>query len=226
MRALTACLAMMMINCGGGEAADPQAEASAGGEAAESDGSAEEMAEEASDADADADAEPEPQAPAPSGPATISFKLSVKGEAIAGTIKIRDDGGTVLTEGEAGQPISIESGAYRAEVRASTDGLIDGPIKWVELELKPGDNPAVEVAFPWAKVRLDVKVNGKPAKGKVELLRRGESVATLPIAADEHILISPGRYQGKIKTGRSEIEVSQIVIPEGATRNVPINVTW
>lgn len=217
MRVLSCLLAILIVACGGDGAAEPEGAASAGGE--------EEQAVE-EEADEDEEDEEEEEEARATGPATITFKLTVAGEEIKGTIKIRNDTGDVIAEGEAGSSLSVPSGIYRSEVRADKSGLVDSPMKWVEIDLKPGSNPVQEVQFPWAMVLLNVKVNGKTMKGKVELLRRGKSVVTLPIGGTEHAMISPGRYQGKIKTRRSEIEVPQIVIPEGAKRNVPINVTW
>lgn len=211
------CAILVIGGCGGGEAPAETAptEVSVGGEA---------EAEEAS-VEGEPEAEPEPE-PEPSGPAHVTYAFTAHGEALVGTVKVRAGTGEVLAEGAVGERLEVPSGDYRVECTADKAVLVDGPTVWDALSIGAGEDATPSVEFPWAKARFVVKVNGNEASGSVTLLRRGAEVATVPIAADEYVMISPGRYQARVKTRRSEIEVPEVVIPGEATRNVPINVTF
>ena len=80
------------------------------------------------------------------------------------------------------------------------------------------------VSFPWAAIQLRVRINGKVnASAKVDIIRAGKVVATLQ-SDKPHVMFSPGRYDAKVHTGGAEIEVPQLLFPEGATRTVPVDV--
>ncbi|MGD8861873.1 MAG: hypothetical protein PVI30_17820 [Myxococcales bacterium] len=168
-------------------------------------------------------AEPEPEPP-PAGPGTITVTARVRGEAVPAAVKLIAADGSEIT-GASGEIISAQSGDYTLEVAITDPAILaDTPTQSTALTLAPGDAVMQPVDFPWAMVQLAVKINGKPAKGaKVDIMRHGEVVATFEAMADPRP-ISPGRYSARVRTRSAEIEVPELMFPDGATRTVPVDV--
>lgn len=178
--------------------------------------------------------EPEPveeeEAPAEParGPASISVTPKVAGEAVPGSVKIANEAGETVAEGSAGQSMTVQSGTLTVEVRVTDEkALADRPTRTMEVELQPGSQSKQEMSFPWCKVRVMVRVKGNPTKkAEVKLFRDGEHVATLQSGADQHVRLSPGHYQAEVRSGGMVTKLDDVMFPEGATRDVPIDVTF
>lgn len=166
-----------------------------------------------------------PVAPA-SGPAQLTIVTKVGSTVVAAHVKVLAADGSVVVEGESGTAFNVQSGSYKIEA-SITDAaiMVDTPTTRTDVEVAPGAELSETVAFPYARVKFTVNVNGKPdSKATVTLLRNGAVVATIPAAAPDFVAITPARYSGKVKSRNAEIEVSEIVISEDATRNIPLNV--
>jgi len=171
-----------------------------------------------------AEAEPAPP-PAPSGPASITIEAKVHGQAVPATIKIIDDGGQTVASGKSGEALNLKSGEYELHVTVSDASvLLDRPTQRRVLTLHAGDNAHETVEFPWAKIQLNVVINGTPAKSaSVRLMRQGAEVGVLKSGAD-FVPISPGKYEAEVKAEGASIAVHGLMFPEGATQTVPVNV--
>jgi len=105
--------------------------------------------------------------------------------------------------------------------------MIDKPTKVMDLELAPGSEITEKVSFPWTQIRLNVKVKGQLSKkAKVKLIRDGAVVAIIESAARDYVMISPGHYQAEVSVGSMVTTLDDVMLPEGATRDVPINVSF
>ncbi len=162
------------------------------------------------------------------GPASITIEVTVKGEPVSSDIKLLNEANEVVSEGGSGQTFRVRSGRYSAQIQLTDKKtLIDKPTKVLEFELAPGAEVTEKVSFPWSRIRLNVKIKGRLSKkAKVKLIRDGEVVATLASAARDYVTISPGHYQAEVKVGSLVTKLDDVMLPEGATRDVPINVSF
>jgi hypothetical protein len=167
------------------------------------------------------------QAPKPVGPASITVAATVQGKPVAARVRLVNEGGKTEVEGQAGEKLSIPSGKYEAVVQVEAKALVDQPVKRLSLELSPGQNADEQVSFPWAKIKLNVKVNGRLDRdAKVQLIREGKPMATIKSADADYVPISPGRYQAVVTTRNTKTTVDNIMFPEGATQDVPVEVQF
>jgi hypothetical protein len=219
MRYLFWATTLFIYSCGGSAAQQPSQEAS-GLESVDSDPS-EQLDPQASDDDSMTQS-------AFAGPASITIEVTVKGEPVSSDIKLLNEANEVVSEGGSGQTFRVRSGRYSAQIQLTDKkALIDKPTKVLEFELAPGAEVTEKVSFPWTQIRLNVKVKGRlNKKAKVKLIRDGEVVATLQSAARDYVIISPGHYQAEVKVGSLVTKLDDIMLPEGATRDVPINVSF
>jgi hypothetical protein len=160
-----------------------------------------------------------------SGPATLTLVALVAGKTAAATVRVLDERGERQAEASSGMPITLPAGNYKLEV-AITDAAImaDKPTQQRELRLEPGQTLQVEANMAWAKVQLDVRVNGRSQPGaRVQLLRAGEVVAEMKSGAAP-VPISPGRYEADVLLKGAKIHVTGLQFPEAATQTVPVNV--
>lgn len=162
------------------------------------------------------------------GPASITLNVIVNDKPASSKIKLVNQADEVIAEGNSGQTFRIRSGRYTAHIKITDAGtMVDKPTKVQEFEVAPGSEITETVTFPWARIRLNVKVKGQLSrKATVKLMRDGEVVATLESAARDYVIISPGHYQAEVKVGSMVTTLDDIMIPEGATRDVPINVSF
>ena len=206
-------IVLLAVACGGGgEPAEPPGASieTEGGEALPS-----------PTADSEA-ASPTAVSPTPSGPSTIRFDVKVAGEPVGAEISILR-GGEVVASGQAGQPITTESGDYEMAIKV-TDGLVDHPVEHGQLTLEAGADVAQTIELAWARIQVQVRINGRATKSAtVDVMRDGEVVATLKSGAP-HVLISPGRYQAIVKARGAKMEVPELMFPSEATRTVPVSV--
>jgi hypothetical protein len=138
---------------------------------------------------------------------------------------VLDPSGEKRAEASAGEPINLPAGNYDLEV-AITDAAVmaDKPTQKRELVLQAGQNAQVEARFLWAKVTLDVRINGRSQPGaKVQLLRNEEVVAEMKSGAPP-TPITPGRYEADVLLKGAKIRVKGLQFPDSATQTVPVNV--
>lgn len=166
--------------------------------------------------------------PAVAGPASITINVTVKDEPVSSAIKLVNEADEVISEGGSGQTFRVRSGRYSAHIQITDEkAMIDKPTKILEFELAPGAEVTEKVSFPWSQIRLNVKVKGRLNKNaKVKLIRDGEVVATLTSAARDYVIISPGHYQAEVSVGSLVTKLDEVMLPEGATRDVPIDVSF
>lgn len=219
---LTLLLLSGSIACGGEPSPAASAEEAPQLSAANSEG-AEALPEPESEASAEPDDAPAPAA----GPAELTVTALVAGAAIPAKVRVLDESGKTVVEGPAGSPLALESGSYRLEVKVSdATALADTPTQTRDLIVEPGQSAKVEARFPWAKVTLNVIIDGKSkAAAKVKLLREGNVVAEMK-AGGEPVAISPGRYEAEVQHGSDTVRVKGLQFPEGATQTVPVRVQF
>ena len=169
--------------------------------------------------------DPEPAQVPPSGPSSLTVSASVKGANVAAHVRLLRADGSAAAEGDAGQKLTVPSGDYSLDVQVTDESvLVDRPNKRSEVTLAPGGDLSQSVSFPWARIKLNVQVNGKlDPSAVVRILRQGAIVAEIRSGGD-YVNVSPGRYKAVVKTRGAEIEVDQIMFPEGATREMPVPV--
>jgi hypothetical protein len=164
----------------------------------------------------------------PVGPASVTIDVTVKGQPAAAAIQLLDESGKVAAEGKAGEKIITSSGKYEAVVQITdANALVDKPTKRLTIELRPEQDAKAQMSFPWAKIRLNVKVSGKlDTHATVNLLRDGAVVASVQSAAQDYVQISPGRYQAEVNLRKTKAMIDNVMFPEGATQDVPVDVQF
>lgn len=167
----------------------------------------------------------EPAAPPAPAPATLTVEAAVKGELTPARVRLIDSEGDEAAAGKSGESLSVVSGEYTLIVSIEDPAILaDRPTQRTPLTVQPGENPTHRVDFPWASVQLKVRVNGEPeSKATVRLLRQGAVVTTVE-SGGAHVTLSPGRYQAEVTTRDATIEIKQLLLPEGATQTVPVDV--
>ena len=175
-------------------------------------------------ADEEPEAAIEPPPPA-SGPSSITVEATVNGEALGAKVRLVGADGGLAAEGTAGQKLLVTSGSYSLEVEVTDAAkLVDTPTEKREITLAPGGDIVESVKFPFARITLNVRVNGTLNKSAVvRILRQGAQVAEFKSAADP-VAISPGRYQAEVKVKGALIKVPELMFPQGATRAMPVSV--
>jgi len=214
-------LGLLLLACGGKAApaetpTTPAPEPSAtGGEAVT------EAAE-----DSTAEEEAEPSAPA-AGPAKLTVMAKVGRDTTSADVKVYDADGSVLAEGKAGQQLEVRSGDLTVEATVTDPkAIIDLPTQSQGVTLEPGQEATETVSFARSLVRVSVNIKGKlDPTAVVWLSKNGKVVAKLVSGAPDYVSISPGRYEAKVKSQRAEITVSDLTLNEGATHNIPLNVS-
>ena len=166
-------------------------------------------------------------APVPSGPVEVTVSVRIGNEDGSAQIRLLDSNGDSVHEGASGTPFTVQSGTYSLEA-SITDArvMVDTPTKTEEVTLSPGEPQTVEVRFPVARVRLGVSRRGRMSyRGQITLFREGteEEVASFRLS-NNHIAITPGRYEANVRSGSLDTRVSGLMFMDGATQNVPIEV--
>ncbi|MFT3928434.1 MAG: hypothetical protein QM778_38250 [Myxococcales bacterium] len=211
-------LGLLLLACGGKAAPEstPAPEAAAtGGEAVS------EPAEEAA-----AEEQAAPSEPA-SGPAKLTVVAKVGRDTASANVKVMSEDGNVLAEGKAGQPLDVQSGDLLIEATITDPkAIIDLPTMTQSVTLEPGQEATENLSFARSLVRVTVTIKGKVnPTAVVSLTKDGKVVAKLVSGAPDYVSVSPGRYEAKVKSQRAEITVSDLTLNEGATHNIPLNVT-
>jgi hypothetical protein len=160
------------------------------------------------------------------GPGRITIQIKVGVEDATGDITVRAEDGTE-TRATSGSPTTLQPGTYVIVAHITDQAvLVDRPTIEQELIVSPGDVRNEIVEFPRARVRLRVVRRGRPAgRARVTLTRTvlgSEEVVVQ--TSEDHIPITPGRYNGVVRVGNQEITVEGITFMGGATQDVPINI--
>lgn len=217
---IRATLVMSIAACGGGtpppenndDATDPYAE---GGEAPAP--------------PTEGQASQAPPAEAEAGPASVMVKIKVGGAEASGHVRILDDSDSVVSEGEAPFSTRIPSGTYTFEAQISNESiLVDRPTHRSEgMEVRPGGPHEIVVDVPRAQVRLTVVRGGRAVRNpEITLMRPGSTEPVFRFRpGSEHISISAGRYEADVKMGSQVIHVTGITFMDGATQDIPIEIT-
>jgi hypothetical protein len=160
------------------------------------------------------------------GPAKLTVIAKVAGQEAPAQVTVRDEQGNVLAQGKAGQVLDVQSGLLSIEA-SITDAaaLVDKPTMLQEVSVEPGGDAKEVLNFAYAKVRVSVNIKGKLDKtATVTLSKDGSPVVKLASGASEYVTISPGRYEASVKSQRADVSVPPLVIMEGATMDIPLNV--
>jgi hypothetical protein len=214
------CMLLAAFGCSGGGSSEPAPTASEGSEGSEV---AEAPAAEPSAPESASEEEAIPMRR--SGPAKLTLDAVVQGKSVPAKVRLLAADGSEAASGETGQALNVQSGEYTLEVEiVDDDALLDKPTQKRQLTVNAGDELNEKAEFPWSKVTLNVRVNGKLDRGaKVILLRDGQEVAKVksgaPLAP-----ISPGRYEAVVETRGAKIEVKGMLFPEGGSETMPVDV--
>lgn len=159
------------------------------------------------------------------GRGTLILTASIAGKNVPAHVRVLDESGEPRGEGNSEQPINLQAGNYQLEVSITDPSVMaDRPTQKRELVLAGGQNANVEARFKWAKVTLDVRVNGRSQPGaKVQLLREDAVVAEMKSGAPP-TAITPGRYEADVLLKGAKIRVKGLQFPDSATQTVPVNV--
>jgi hypothetical protein len=210
---LTLCLAA----CGGGEGSsgDPyEPSGSTGGEASPR----AERRGEAGDA----------KGVTPSGPARITVRVLVEDEPVAGHVQLLDRGGDVVKEGRSGETFAVPAGQYTivAQIK-DANVLVDKPTRqFPGIFLEEGEELTEDVEIGRARVRLRVVKAGREVRNaRIQLRRSGAEEVVLDYTpGNDHISITPGRYDATVHIAGAQIRVEGLIFQPSATQNMPINI--
>ena len=179
------------------------------------------------------DEEPVEAAVAPrpaSGPGQIHVVNVVRGEEVGGTVQVIDESGSVVAEGSAGGIFNVDSGTYTVRGTITEDSvMIDTPTFHSDelVEVPAGGTGEARVVFPVARVRFAVTQRGRAvARWTLRVTRQGRDAGE-PIQlspSQDHVAITPGRYDAVLNTGGNEVAVSGLIFQGGATQTVPVAV--
>lgn len=168
--------------------------------------------------------------PPASGPGQLRVVNRVAGEEAGGNVRVVTPSGEVVAEGRSGETFTVESGEY-VIVGEITDAnvLIDKPTREADrmVTVVAGEEQTAAVEHPRARVRFRVTRRGRPvAQWRMTVRRQGvEESAPIELRSrDEHVPITPGRYDGTLRFGTQEIAVNGLIFQGGATMDLPVNV--
>ena len=165
---------------------------------------------------------PEPKvAPVKPGRGRLVVQAEVAGKSIPAHAKLLDEDRAV--DFEMGEEISVEAGTRRIEVSLLDDKvLVDKPTQQLEVFVEPNKRAQVKAVFPWAKVQLNLLVNGRPqAASRVKLVRGGNTVAEVHTGAPL-FQVSPGSYEADVPLRGKTVRVKGLVFFEGSEQVIPV----
>lgn len=173
--------------------------------------------------------EEEADEPPATGPGQLRVVNRVGGRDASGTVRVLNDAGETVAEGTSGETFTVEAGTYRV-VGAITDAsvMIDRPTHEADggVTVLAGQEQTVSIDFPVSRVRIRVTRRGRAvARWRMEVQRQGAQGAPLTLqSSNDHIPITPGRYDATLHFGNERIQVTGIIFQGGATMDVPVNV--
>lgn len=163
----------------------------------------------------------------PSGPGELHAVIRMGGEDQEGTLSVQDVRGDTIAEGRSGDTLTLPSGSYRVV------GTIDAPeghgslygSRTEDIRVVPGDTTEVSLRYEVARIRINVRRNGRAVgRWRMTLTREGSEGEITLTPSSEHVTVPPGRYSGVLHAGARRIEVSGLLFQGGATMDVPVNV--
>jgi hypothetical protein len=163
----------------------------------------------------------------PTGPGRLTVFNRVGTDNVGGTVSVMDLEGEVVAEGASGETFDLPSGQY------TLAGTITDPAILIDTPTDQGDDPVTVrpgatteglVRHGRARIRLRVRRgNREISQWRLEITR-GEETITMRSNGNEYIPVSPGRYNGVLHFGTNQITVNDLIFPDGASRDLPINV--
>jgi hypothetical protein len=172
------------------------------------------------------EATPDPT-PTRRGPGRIHVVIRVGGHEASGHVRVLNDGGDVVAEGDSGETFNVDSGTYTVEGHITDrDVMFDTPTMEIDggVTVEPGEEATANVDFNVSRVRIHVRRNNRDLRNwRLELTRQGTDQSIQLQPSNEHIPITPGRYDGTVIMGSDRITVEGIIFPGGATRDLPID---
>lgn len=164
-----------------------------------------------------------------SGPGQLRVGITVGGQDAAGRVRVLNDAGEAVAEGNAGETFTVQSGTYTITGEITDDDvLIDTPTREGDapVTVMAGQETSAQVAFPVSRVRIRVTRRGRPVnRWTMQVRPQGDSDAE-PIElrpSQQHVAITPGRYSAVLRIGSEEITVNEVIFQGGATMDVPVN---
>lgn len=163
----------------------------------------------------------------PTGPGQLHAVIRVGNEEREGAVSVVSGQGDVVAEGRSGETFTVPSGSYRVV------GAFDAPEGQSSLygtreesaRVTPGGTAEVELRYEVARIRINVRKNGRPvARWRLVLTREGSEGEITLNPSTEHVTVPPGRYSGVLHAGASRIDVAGLQFQGGATMDVPVNV--
>ena len=179
--------------------------------------------------DTETEAVAEETAPPPrSGPGRLHVVNRVGGADVGGTVRVTNDAGETVAEGASGDTFDVPSGDYSVE-GTITDAalLIDRPTRPLDggATVVPGETADAQINFPVSRIRVEVRRRGTVVRTwRLTVHPQGAEEPEIVIEPSrDHVPITPGRYEGSLRAGSSEIAVNGLIFQGGATMSVPIN---
>jgi hypothetical protein len=159
--------------------------------------------------------------PTEAGRGYLIVEATVEGKSVPAHALLVDD--HQASELELGKDISMPAGVRHVEVSLADDSvLIDKPTRQFEVTVEPNQKTRLNAAFPWAKVRLDLMVNGKPQPStRVKLVREGATVVEVNTGAPM-FQISPGDYDADVPVHGKTVRVKGLVFFDGSEQVIPV----
>lgn len=205
-----------------------------GGGQASSGTTAEAVDDPAPIADTEATAEQEvvpeqEEEPVATGPGRLRVINRVGGQDSTGSVRVLDAAGETVAEGASGDTFDLEAGSYRV-VGEITDAavLIDTPTREADgmVTVVAAQEQTIGIDHPVSNVRLRVTRAGRPvARWRMEVRRQGGEGEAIELrSSNDHIPITPGRYDATLHFGNAQIQVTGIIFQGGARMDVPVNV--
>jgi hypothetical protein len=161
-------------------------------------------------------------------PASVMVKAVIEGTEVGARVQVLD-GDRVVAEGEAPLSAQVTSGTYTFTAQVTDAAvLVDRPtVRNENVEVAPGGPHDVTISIPRAQVRLKVVRAGRLLRfQEIVLMHQGSTEPVYTFRqGNDHVPISPGRYEADVKLGRNQvIHVQGITFMEGATQDIPIEI--
>jgi hypothetical protein len=145
----------------------------------------------------------------------------VEGKPVPAQAKLVDD--NQASEFELGKTINVPAGTRHIEVSLADDTvLIDKPTRQFEVTVEPNQKTILKAAFPWAKVQLNLLVNGQQQPStRVTLMRDGAPIVAVNTGAPM-FEISPGTYDVDVPIRGKTVRVKGLVFFDGSEQIIPV----
>lgn len=217
-------LLMGTLACGGGETANEEEDTSGDETLEEEDVPMDEDCCEDEFEDGTESAEEE--VATPTGPGQLTVHNRAGTDNVGGTVQVLSLEGEVVAEGNSGETFEVPSGEYQLAGTVDESVIAGGATNQNEdtTVVQPGRTAEVYVRHPRAMVRFRVRRGNRAiSQWRLEVTRQGQTLTLRP-NGDEYLPVPPGRYNGVLHFGASQITVNDLIFQDGARRDLPINV--